>query len=96
MYRGPGYRPSVRSRFLDAGQVLFMCLEVQKHAKRKIRTMPISSVVARQVWSLIDEMVSRKPFACGKTAGNHEHLLARSVSQSLRRISFILRSSQCS
>ena len=94
------YWPSVRSRWLDIGQVLFLGVfmdrdefEVHKHAKK--RTSPISSHLDRTnlvnkgfiIWLLVK-------FCLRDTAGSPERArwlhLARSGSQSQRTIWFIL------
>ena len=76
----------MRSRVVDVEQVIFIRVEVRKHAKRKKEIRPISSLVARHVWSTSD-VVSRTAW---KTTGSPEQRLARSVSQSLHRVLFIL------
>ena len=94
-----GYWPSVRSRWLDIGQVIFFaCLWTETKSRsitRKKRTRPISSHLDRTnlvkkgfiIWLL-------RKFCSRDTAGSPERArwlhLARSGSQSQRVIWFIL------
>ena len=90
-----GYWPSVRSRWLDIDQVLFMD-SASVHKLPKNRPRPISSHLNRT--SLVNKgfitWLSGK-FFLRDTAGSPERArllyLARSGSQSQRRILFILR-----
>ena len=50
-----GYRPSVRSRWLDIGQVLFFfaCFfQVHKHTKKERGQYP--AILSEQAWSIKD------------------------------------------
>ena len=95
-----GYLPSVRSRWLDIGQVLFCVfmdrdeVEVHKHAKKERGQYP--AILIEQTWSIKDLLYGfRGNFASVRdTAGSPERVrwlhLARSGSQSQRAIWFIL------
>ena len=48
-----GYWPSVRSRWLDIDQVLFLCDEVEVHKRKKERGK-YQAILTEQTWSLKD------------------------------------------
>ena len=59
-----GYLPSVRSRWLDIGQVLFLRVEVHKLAKKEQGQYP--AILTEQTWSIKDLLYGfRGNFACG-------------------------------
>ena len=77
------YGPSVRSRWLVIGQVLFLHCSIHKLAKKEQGQYP--AILTKQTWSIKDLLYGFWfNFSCGTFH------LARSGSQSQDRFSFIL------
>ena len=59
-----GYLPSVRSRWLDIGQVLFFAFYRPRHHKKERGQYP--AISTQQTWSIKDLLYGfRRNFSCG-------------------------------
>ena len=94
-----GYWPSVRSRWLDIGQVLFFCVfmdrdevEVNKHAKNERGQYP--AILTEQAWSIKDLLWLKTPkndlWSCGTKreipSGQDSSILPAQGASYIRRV----------